>query len=50
MPVRVVAGSVAGLPPQVAKALGTTVIPFNVRFGEKVYWAMVSFRLLVGDR
>jgi len=37
MPVKVVTDSVADLPPQVVKELGITVIPLNVRFGEKVY-------------
>lgn len=37
MPVKVVTDSVADLPPQVVDELGITVIPLNVRFGEKVY-------------
>ena len=37
MTVRIVTDSVADLPPQVAKELGITVIPLNVRFGDKVY-------------
>jgi DegV family protein with EDD domain len=37
MPVRVVTDSVADLPPRVVEELGITVIPLNVRFGEKVY-------------
>ena len=37
MTVRIVTDSVADLPPQVVKELGITVIPLNVRFGEKVY-------------
>jgi len=37
MPVKVVTDSVADLPPQVVEELGITVIPLNVRFGEKVY-------------
>lgn len=37
MPVKVVTDSVSDLPPQVVKELGITVIPLNVRFGEKVY-------------
>ncbi len=37
MPVKVVTDSVADLPPQVIDELGITVIPLNVRFGEKVY-------------
>lgn len=37
MTVRIVTDSVSDLPPQVAKELGITVIPLNVRFGEQVY-------------
>ena len=37
MPVKVVTDSVADLPPQVVDELGITIIPLNVRFGEKVY-------------
>ncbi|MFQ5997373.1 MAG: DegV family protein [Dehalococcoidales bacterium] len=37
MPVKVVTDSVSDLPPQVVKELGITIIPLNVRFGEKVY-------------
>jgi len=37
MPVKVVTDSVADLPPQVINELGITVIPLDVRFGEKVY-------------
>ena len=37
MPVKLVTDSVADLPPQVVKELGITIIPLNVRFGEKVY-------------
>ena len=37
MTVKVVTDSVADLPPQVAKELGITVIPLNVRFGTDVY-------------
>jgi DegV family protein with EDD domain len=37
MPVKVVTDSVADLPPQIVEELGITVIPINVRFGEKVY-------------
>jgi DegV family protein with EDD domain len=37
MPVKVVTDSVADLPSQVINELGITVIPLNVRFGEKVY-------------
>ena len=37
MPVKVVTDSVADLPPQVVDELGITVIPLNVRFGEKVF-------------
>ena len=37
MPVKVVTDSVADLPLQVVEELGITVIPLNVRFGEKVY-------------
>jgi len=37
MPVKVVTDSVADLPTQIVKELGITVIPINVRFGEKVY-------------
>ncbi len=37
MPVKVVTDSVADLPPKVVQELGITVIPLNVRFGEKVY-------------
>ena len=36
MPVKVVTDSVADLPSQVVEELGITVIPLNVRFGEKV--------------
>jgi DegV family protein with EDD domain len=37
MPVKVVTDSVADLPSQVVDELGITVIPLNVRFGEKVF-------------
>ncbi|MBU2536247.1 MAG: DegV family protein [Chloroflexi bacterium] len=37
MPVKVVTDSVADLPPQVVDELGITVIPLNVRFGDKVF-------------
>jgi len=37
MTVRIVTDSVADLPPQVVEELGITIIPLNVRFGEKVY-------------
>lgn len=37
MPVKVVTDNVADLPSQVVEELGITVIPLNVRFGEKVY-------------
>ena len=37
MTVKVVTDSVADLPSQVIEELGITVIPLNVRFGEKVY-------------
>jgi DegV family protein with EDD domain len=37
MSVKVVTDSVADLPPQIVEELGITVIPINVRFGEKVY-------------
>lgn len=37
MPVKVVTDSVADLPSKVVQELGITVIPLNVRFGEKVY-------------
>ncbi len=37
MPVKVVTDSVADLPSKVVEELGITVIPLNVRFGEKVY-------------
>ena len=37
MPVKVVTDSVADLPSQVVEELGITVVPLNVRFGEKVY-------------
>ncbi|HUU65085.1 MAG TPA: DegV family protein [Dehalococcoidales bacterium] len=37
MPVKVVTDSVSDLPPEVVQELGITVIPLNVRFGEKVY-------------
>ena len=37
MPVKVVTDSVSDLPPQVAQELGITIVPLNVRFGEKVY-------------
>jgi DegV family protein with EDD domain len=37
MPVKVVTDSVADLPLQVVDELGITVIPLNVRFGEKVF-------------
>jgi DegV family protein with EDD domain len=37
MTVKIVTDSVADLPPQVAKELGITVIPLNVRFGTDVY-------------
>jgi len=35
--VKIVTDSVADLPPQVAKELGITVVPLNVRFGTEVY-------------
>ena len=37
MPVKIVTDSTADLPPGVAEELGITVIPLNVRFGDKVY-------------
>jgi len=37
MSVKVVTDSVADLPPQVVKELGITIIPLDVRFGEKVF-------------
>jgi len=37
MTVRIVTDSVADLPPQVTEELGITVVPLNVRFGDKVY-------------
>jgi len=37
MPVKIVTDSIADLPPQVVKELDITVIPINLRFGEKVY-------------
>jgi DegV family protein with EDD domain len=37
MPVKVVTDSVADLPPRVINELGITVIPLDVRFGDKVY-------------
>ena len=37
MAVKIVTDSVADLPPQVAKELGITVVPLNVRFGTEVY-------------
>ena len=37
MTVRIVTDSVSDLPSEVAKELGITVIPLNVRFGEEVY-------------
>jgi len=37
MAVKIVTDSVADLPPQVAEELGITVVPLNVRFGDKVY-------------
>jgi len=37
MTVKIVTDSVADLPLQVVKELGITVVPLNVRFGEKVY-------------
>jgi len=37
MAVKIVTDSVADLPSEVAKELGITVIPLNVRFGEEVY-------------
>jgi DegV family protein with EDD domain len=37
MPVRVVTDSVSDIPPDIVKALGITVIPVLVRFGEDVY-------------
>jgi DegV family protein with EDD domain len=37
MTVRVVTDSVADLPPQLARELGITVVPLNVRFGTEVY-------------
>jgi len=37
MSVKIVTDSVTDLPPEVAKELGITVVPLNVRFGEKVY-------------
>jgi len=37
MPVKIVTDSTADLPPAVAQELGITVVPLNVRFGDKVY-------------
>ncbi|MDI6815000.1 MAG: DegV family protein, partial [Dehalococcoidales bacterium] len=37
MTVKIVTDSVSDLPSQVAKELGITIIPLNVRFGEEVY-------------
>ena len=37
MTVKIITDSVADLPPQVAKELGITIVPTNIRFGEKVY-------------
>jgi len=37
MTVKIVTDSVADLPPEVVQELGITVVPLNVRFGEKVY-------------
>jgi fatty acid-binding protein DegV len=37
MTVRIVTDSVSDLPPEVAKELGITVVPLNVRFGTQVY-------------
>jgi len=37
MVVKIVTDSVSDLPPQVARELGITVVPLNVRFGEEVY-------------
>ena len=37
MTVKIVTDSVSDLPSEVAKELGITVIPLNVRFGEEVY-------------
>ena len=37
MTVNIVTDSVADLPSEVARELGITVVPLNVRFGEKVY-------------
>ena len=36
MTVKIVTDSVSDLPPQVAKELGITVVPLNVRFGTVV--------------
>ncbi|MFC1995679.1 DegV family protein, partial [Chloroflexota bacterium] len=37
MAVKIITDSVADLPPQVAKELGITIIPLNVRFGTEIY-------------
>jgi len=37
MTVKIVTDSVSDLPPEVAKELGITVVPLNVRFGTEVY-------------
>ena len=37
MAVKIVTDSVADLPPEVARELGITVIPLNVRFGTEIY-------------
>jgi len=37
MPVKIVTDSVADLPPGLVQELGITVVPLNVRFGDKVY-------------
>ena len=37
MTVKIVTDSVSDLPPEVARELGITVVPLNVRFGEEVY-------------
>ena len=37
MTVKIVTDSVADLPPQVDKQLDITIVPLNIRFGDKVY-------------
>lgn len=37
MPIRIVTDSTADLPPELAHALGITVVPLNVIFGDEVY-------------